>query len=199
MTKKKAKPRGKRAATKATKGKAAKRPAKKSAKKSEPEVKKPLDIVQVRENINELVKDSAWDIANGVIQVAKAGQLTSAKYLFEAVGLYPATEQTAARPGENSLAHTLLTRMGLPLEPVVCDEDLAPRVLTRDTEGAGTETMTSIAEEDLAGEHEDETAPVPIEENGEVMPEDLDAAHAGEIKSFNLEIVEESRGEDTVE
>ena len=94
-----------------------------SAKKRAPSKKKGKDIVQVRENINELVKDSAKDIATEVIKVAKTGQLASAKYLFEAAGIYPATEQAAVNPIERSLAHTLLTRMGLPLEPVVVDEE----------------------------------------------------------------------------
>src|ERR1039457_875032 len=79
------------------KGKAA---AKKSAaKKSTVKKKKGKDIVEVRQNINKLVKDSAEDIATSVIEVAtRTGQLASAKYLFEAIGLYPATEQTAATP-----------------------------------------------------------------------------------------------------
>ena len=95
---------------------------------STPKAKKGQDIVQVREGINELVKASAQQIAIEVIKVALTGQLATAKYLFEAVGLYPATEQTMARPIETSLAHTLLTRMGLPLEPVICDEESAPAV-----------------------------------------------------------------------
>src|ERR1022692_155351 len=48
--------------------------------------KKPVDLVRVREIITNPVGNSAKDIATGVIEVAKAGQLASAKYLFEAVG-----------------------------------------------------------------------------------------------------------------
>jgi hypothetical protein len=54
--------------------------------------------------------DSAELIAAGVITVAKTGQLASTKYLFEAVGLYPATEQTSLTPVVGSLAHALLRR-----------------------------------------------------------------------------------------
>ena len=81
--------------------------------------------MEVRENINELVRASAELIAIEVIKVALTGQLATAKYLFEAAGLYPATEQTAATPAAGSLAFTLLKRMGLPTEPVIFDEDEA--------------------------------------------------------------------------
>jgi len=63
-----------------------KRTAKQSEKKSVVGTKKPVDMVQLRENINNLVGESAKDIATKVIEVAKTGQLASAKYLFEAVG-----------------------------------------------------------------------------------------------------------------
>ena len=111
---------------KKTKGKS-KGKAKKSAKKSARSTKKPVDMVRVRENINDLVGHSAKAIANKVIEVARTtGQLASAKYLFEAVGLYPPTEETMPTQKEDSLAHTLLRRMGLPTEPLTEDEDPEP-------------------------------------------------------------------------
>lgn len=101
--------------------------AKKSAKNNGGKTKKPVDLAQVRGDIANLVGDSAADIAIEVIKVAKTGQLAQVKYLFEVAGLYPATEGTAAtQPQEGSLAHTLLRRMGLPLEPVIRDEDVEP-------------------------------------------------------------------------
>jgi hypothetical protein len=144
MSAKKAKGKGKGTATKA-------------AKESTSKTKKPVDVVQVRENINNLVRGSAELIATEVIKVALTGQLATAKYLFEAVGLYPATEQTAVRPIETTLAHTLLTRMGLPLDPVVCDEDLVPPV-TSNAKDAAAQT-TGVAEEDVGGEREEEHVP----------------------------------------
>jgi hypothetical protein len=84
---------------------------------------KQVDMAQVRENINNLVMNSARKIAIEVIKVALTGQLATAKYLFEAVGLYPADELSEARPQETTIAHQLLRRMGIPLEPVVQDED----------------------------------------------------------------------------
>jgi len=133
---------------------------KKTAKKKAPEKKKGKDVVQVRENINELVKDSAEDIATEVIKVAKTGQLASAKYLFEAAGIYPATEQTAMmRPIETSLAHTLLTRMGLPLDPVICDEEPAPAKLASDAKGATETARATVVEDHPEGECEEELKP----------------------------------------
>ncbi|MFZ1000151.1 MAG: hypothetical protein WBP98_09890 [Candidatus Sulfotelmatobacter sp.] len=141
--------------SKGTTKKAAKK--KSSAKKRAPSKKKGKDIVQVRENINELVKDSAKDIATEVIKVAKTGQLASAKYLFEAAGIYPATEQAAVNPIERSLAHTLLTRMGLPLEPVVVDEGPVLDNFASVTKNKSTETNPpDHAEENPKGEREKE-------------------------------------------
>ena len=146
--KKKAKGKSKGTAKKTAKKKA-------SAKKRAPSKKKGKDIVQVRENINELVKDSAKDIATEVIKVAKTGQLASAKYLFEAAGIYPATEQATVNPIERSLAHTLLTRMGLPLDPVICDEEPTPAVLPSERKNKCTETnVPADAEENPEEEGE---------------------------------------------
>jgi hypothetical protein len=134
--------------------------AKTADESSTPKAKKGQDIVQVREGINELVKASAQKIAIEVIKVALTGQLATAKYLFEAVGLYPATEQTMTRPIETSLAHTLLTRMGLPLEPVICDEE-SPPALKSDASGA--ETGLKVVEKTPIEKPEEEDEALPDE------------------------------------
>lgn|GEM_PF-638237 len=163
MSKKKA--RGKRTGTAKKSGKHS---AKKSTKGKASETTKPVDLVQVRENINNMVGESAVEIATGVINGAKAGRLTSAKYLFEAIGLYPATEQTAPRQVENSLAHTLLTRMGLPLDPVICDEDPIPAGLPGDEKDEGIETATpKVTEQAGEGEREKEPGPMLVESEEE--------------------------------
>lgn len=158
MSVKKATEKGKEKATKS---------AKKSAKNRVRSPKKPVDMARVRENINNLVRDSAKDIATEVIKVAKTGQLASARYLFEAVGLYPATEETAAELPVHSLAHTLLKRMGLPLDPVIVDEEPEPAALTMTSGGKGVarETARVAAEEDPVREGEKAQEPDP--ENGE--------------------------------
>jgi hypothetical protein len=76
----------------------------------------------VRKNIAALVRVSADEIAARFVEAAKAGQVAPAKYLFEVVGLYPPTAETLSNP-ENSLAYVLLKRMGLPTEPVICEEE----------------------------------------------------------------------------
>jgi len=136
--------------------------AKKSAAK-DAETKTGKDIVEVRGNIDNLVKESAEKIAIEVIKVALTGQLATAKYLFEAVGLYPPTEQTVAPPIETSLAHTLLTRMGLPLTPLACDEDLAPVVSINAAKVTAVEA-SGAAEKDPEKECEAEQASVEGEE-----------------------------------
>ena len=125
--------------------------------------KKGKDVVEVRENVNELVKDAAEEIAIEVIKVAKMGQLATAKYLFEAAGIYPATEQTGMRPIETSLAHTLLTRMGLPLDPVICSEDPVPARLTSDAKGASETARPIVVEEISEGERTEDAGPVLVE------------------------------------
>ncbi len=115
--------------------------------------KKSKDVVQVRENINDLVKDSAEDIATEVIKAAKTGQLASAKYLFEAVGLYPPTEETRPTLKEDSVAHTLLRRLGLPTEPL-SEEEPEPPLLIIQGKRPVVETM-GIVEKEQASEADD--------------------------------------------
>jgi len=143
---------------KKAKGKVKSAARKSAAKKSEDSTKKRPDVVKVRENINDLVTESAKDIAEEVIKVAKTGQLASARYLFEAVGLYPATEETKAQPQRDSLAYTLLRHMGLPTEPVIVDEDLPPAVAAGRARPAG-----HAAEPDVEGD-EQEALPEEIDE-----------------------------------
>jgi hypothetical protein len=143
------------------------KPRKEAAAKEVAAAKKEgTDVVELRESINELVKESAKAIAIGVIEVAKSGQLAPAKYLFEAAGIYPVTEQMAMRPIETSLAHTLLTRMGLPLEPVICDEDPFPAGLTSDAKVA-IGTAREMVVEGIPEEERSEDAGPGLVENEE--------------------------------
>jgi hypothetical protein len=140
------------------------KPRKEAAAKEVAAAKKEgTDVVELRESINELVKESAKAIAIGVIEVAKSGQLAPAKYLFEAAGIYPVMEQTAMRPIETSLAHTLLTRMGLPLEPVICDEDPFPAGLISDGKGAAEIARAIASEESPEEERSEDAGPVLVE------------------------------------
>jgi hypothetical protein len=73
----------------------------------------PKDMMEARKNISDLVRGSAVDIVDGLIEKAAQGEVAPARFLFEMVGIYPATEETTSKP-EDSLAYTLLQRMGLP-------------------------------------------------------------------------------------
>ena len=83
----------------------------------------PADAVQIRTNIHNMVWNSVETIATAMINAAKSGQLATGKYLFEVAGIYPATEETKGIPKEDSLAYTLLKRLGLPTEPLTDDGD----------------------------------------------------------------------------
>ncbi len=78
------------------------------------------------------------------------------------MGIYPATEQTEARPIETTMAHQLLTRMGIPLEPVVCDEDSVAAVTSAVRVSATTAAET--AGENSEAEREEEQLPAEGEE-----------------------------------
>ncbi len=77
---------------------------------------KTMDAGEVRQNIKNLVGNSAAEITSGVIEKAREGQLAAAKYLFEVAGLHPLMEETAGKPEEYSLAQSLWKRIGLPIE-----------------------------------------------------------------------------------
>lgn len=146
----------------------AKKSGQKAIKNSGTSKKKPVDIVKVREKISDMVGGSARDIASEVIKVAKTGQLASAKYLFEAVGLFPPTEDTMAKPKEDSLAMTLLRRMGLPTEPVVVDDDDA--VAFSSLVKCTTKENIAVKQEDDTAEETGDAGNATVAEDGEELP-----------------------------
>ena len=102
-------------------GKDTKKAAKKKVRKSKP--KKERDAKEVRHECSKLVKEDAREVTVAVIGEAKKGQLGPMKYLFEMANIFPQADdgsQTSAE--EDSLAETLLTRLGIPTHPVVADE-----------------------------------------------------------------------------
>ncbi len=116
-------------------------PAEESAENSKAISKEPVDMARVRKDISNMVGNSATEIAAGMIHAALAGELAPAKYLFEMAGLHPATEETeAADPEEDSLAHILLKRMGLPIEPVIKDANSLPSLLPGESKVVGIGT-----------------------------------------------------------
>ena len=126
--------------------------AKAASKNAKQMQKNPVDIVDARENVTKLVRDAAIEIALGVIEGAKAGQLASAKYLFEVAGLYPAAEEAAAARPEDSLAYILLKRMGLPTEPVIREEDQVPAALGRESKAETAPSVVTPATQSAGSE-----------------------------------------------
>ena len=80
-----------------------------------PKLPVPKDMAEARKGISDVVRGSAMNIVAALIRKAEDGELPAAKYLLEIVGLYPATEETSSKPVD-SLAYTLLQRVGLPPE-----------------------------------------------------------------------------------
>lgn len=78
--------------------------------------RKPLDFELVRKRISSLVGTQAVGLVKSAIDEAEKGHFAAMKYLFEMIGLYPADGEDEA-PGEESLARTLLQRLGVPEEP----------------------------------------------------------------------------------
>jgi len=75
--------------------------------------RKPVDLEALRQQISNLVGNHAVDLVEVTIGEVDKGHYLAMKYLFELIGLYPATEQEVL-PGEDSLAKTLLRRLGVP-------------------------------------------------------------------------------------
>jgi hypothetical protein len=93
--------------------------AKKSAKRSPLRTKKPVDLLEVRKDITNIVGTKAKLMAEAVAGEGLKGQLAPVKYLFEVAGLYPPAEASEGRPEQDVLARTLLDRLGIPVKPVV--------------------------------------------------------------------------------
>jgi hypothetical protein len=97
---------------------------KKGAEIPSKEHPEPLALERLREEIKCQVGNEAENIVKSLIEEARKGNCAPAKYLFEMIGLYPAgvQEQQQENPEEDSLARTLLRRLGLPEEPILESE-----------------------------------------------------------------------------
>jgi len=75
------------------------------------------DLAEVRRRITDLVRNSAVEMVETTIDQVGNGHYQGMKYLFEMIGLYP-TMVTDGAPEQDSLAATLLRRLGLPEAPL---------------------------------------------------------------------------------
>ncbi len=91
---------------------------------------KPRDLAEIRRQITDLVGNGAVGMVETTMEEVAKGHYLGMKYLFEMIGLYPATATDDA-PSEDSLAAILLRRLGLPEAPMP-----EPSV-TKESEGSG--------------------------------------------------------------
>jgi hypothetical protein len=76
---------------------------------------KQVDLDAIREQITNLVGNGAVEMVETTMEEVGKGRYLAMKYLFEMIGLCPATTAEEA-PQEDSLARTLLRRLQLPEE-----------------------------------------------------------------------------------
>jgi hypothetical protein len=74
--------------------------------------KTPVDIDKIRDQIKQAVGGRAVELANAAMDGVKNGHYLPMKYLFEVVGLYPASAG-AESAEDNSLAKILLKSLGI--------------------------------------------------------------------------------------
>jgi hypothetical protein len=77
----------------------------------------PMDMVALRSHISNLVCAHAAAMVSATIQQVDHGHYQGMKYLFEMIGLFPATAMPEATQ-EDSLAGMLLSRLGIQDETV---------------------------------------------------------------------------------
>jgi hypothetical protein len=97
--------------------------------------RKPVDLQAVRETIANLVGAEALVICTALSEEARKGELAPAKFLFEMIGLYPASAAAADADADEELdadgedgedlARVLLQRLKLPVEQPEEDGELA--------------------------------------------------------------------------
>jgi hypothetical protein len=111
---------------------------------------KKLDLAEVRKNIAEMVMEASPKITKALIQDAKKGHLTNAKYLNEMAGIHPrASEDSDMKAEDDSLAKTLLDRMNIPFGVVPVREGEIVKAMEQEKPPAET---ASAAEVEKSGE-----------------------------------------------
>ena len=79
---------------------------------AEPAALKPMDMDALRGHLRNLVCDNAALMVGATIEQARDGHYQAMKYLFEMIGLFPATAPEETHT-EDSLAGMLLSRLGV--------------------------------------------------------------------------------------
>ncbi len=95
-----------------------------------------MDLEEIRRQIADLVGSGAVGMVEATIEDAGKGHYLGMKFLFEMIGLYPASSTDEA-PVHDSLAATLLRRLGL------AEESMLESRVTKDS------TAAALAPEDV--------------------------------------------------
>jgi len=95
------------------------------------------DLQSVRNTVTKLIVDSSEQMVQRVVQSVSeagsvAGSVSALRYLWELVGLFPATVE--APGGEDALAKSLLRGLGLPEELPQSEAELEGDVKSESTE-----------------------------------------------------------------
>src|SRR6185369_6004534 len=79
---------------------------------------KPVDAEQLRQKVRNMVANQAYEMTRVMIgEVVDGGSVTAMRYLFELAGLYPVNAAMDQPEDQDSLAKTLLERLGLSEAP----------------------------------------------------------------------------------
>jgi hypothetical protein len=96
---------------------AKKKSAKKKSRSSKSTAKGPLNLGEVRDRVRRVIAEKAEKMTNANAEEASKGYLPQLKYLFEVLGLYPATAAEEPEAAEsNDLARVLLRRFNFPFQ-----------------------------------------------------------------------------------
>ena len=151
------------------KGKENKAATKKGAKKSSPKVKEQVDLDVVRKDISNIVGAEATLLVRAVMDEAMKGQLAPVKYLLEAAGVFPASAESGeGKMEDDSLAKTLLRRMGLPEDPVAPVEEEQP-VLRKKAEAADSENDPSAGVSSASAGSGEESGAVAVKDGNDAV------------------------------
>ena len=97
---------------------------------SKSDSQKPRDLAEIRSEITNLVGNGAVRMVETAMEEVAKGHYLGMKYLFEMIGLYPATAAEGTH-SQDSLAAVLLRRLGLPEAP------MQERSVTKESEETG--------------------------------------------------------------
>ncbi len=132
---------------------ASKKPASRKKSSSKGRRGKEKDTAEVRQDLVRLVKDAAEAMAAAVVDEGKKGQVSPVKFLLEIAGIFPKPEAEVNAPDkrEESLAETLLDRLGIPKTPVAAEE------YAKDDE-----EIVMLPAKKIESEESPETAEIPV-------------------------------------